>query len=145
MTASELFGASSAAPLASVGCLEAPYLMGLGIADTGGDAADADALVHASVEATRTALKWLDGRPARLALVLESTARFRKLGAASAREWTAIRDEIREHDGHAGTACIGWLCDEVAAYGRGIHPVDVQGAMTVMALGDPARDGERLA
>ena len=144
MTASELFGASSAAPLASVGCLEAPYLMGLGVADSGGEAAEPDALVHGSVEATRTALKWLEGRPTRVALVLESTARFRKLGAAASREWAAIREEIREHDGHGGAPCVGWLCDEVAAYGRGIHPVDVQGAMAVMALGDPAREGDRL-
>ena len=145
MTASELFGASSAAPLASVGCLEAPYLMGLGLADGGGDSAESAALIQGSVEATRTALKWLEARPTRVVLVLESTARFRRLGADAAREWAAIREEIRQHDGHVGAPCIGWLCDEVAAHGRGIHPVDVPGAMGVMALGDPAREGDRLA
>jgi hypothetical protein len=59
--------------------------------------------------------------------------------------WAAPpREEIRQHNGHAGAPCVGWLCDEVAAYGRGVHPIDVQGAMSVMALGDPAREGERL-
>jgi hypothetical protein len=144
MTTSELFGASTAVPLASVGCLEAPYLMGLGLADGGGDAADAASLIHGSVEATRSALKWLEARPTRVALVLESRARLRKLGSAASREWAAIREEIRQHNGHAGAPCVGWLCDEVAAYGRGVHPIDVQGAMSVMALGDPAREGERL-
>ena len=144
MTTSELFGASSAVPLGSVGCLEAPYLMGLGLADGGGETADPESLIHGSVEAMRTALKWLEARPSRVVVVLESTARFRKLGAAAAREWAAIREEIRAHDGHGGAPCVGWLCDDVAAYGRGVHPIDMPGAMTVMALGDPAREADRL-
>lgn len=138
----DLFGASSSTtPLSSVGCLEAPYLMGLGLAD-GGDAADPDGLIHGSVEATRTALKWLEGRPPRVVIALESAARFQALGAAAQREWLAIREQVRQHDGHGGP-CVGWLCDDVAAYGRGVHPVDAPGALVVAALGDPARDRDR--
>jgi hypothetical protein len=138
----DVFGATSTPPLASVGCLEAAYLMGLGLAEGG---ADADVMIHGSVDATRTALKWLEGRPARVVLALESAARYRALGAAAEREWAAIRDQVREHDGSGAGPCIGWLCEEVAAYGRGVHPVDVPGALVVAALGDPAREQDRLS
>ena len=141
MTTPTVFGASSAPALASVGCLEAPYLMGLGVAD--GAAADADVLIHNSVDATRTALKWLEGHPARLVLALESAARFRALGADAEREWAAIREQVHQHDGQSG-ACVGWLCDEVAAYGRGVHPVDLPGGLVVAALGDATRESDRL-
>ena len=137
----EVFGSSSTTPLASVGCLEAPYLMGLGLADGG---SDADVMIHGSGDATRTALKWLEGRPARLVLALESAARHRALGAAAEREWAAIRDQVREHEAAGSGPCIGWLCEDVAAYGRGVHPVDVPGALVVAALGDPSRDQEKL-
>jgi hypothetical protein len=133
----DVFGSASTLPLASVGCLEAAYLMGLGLAE-GGD--DADVMIHGSVDATRTALKWLEGKPARVVLALESVARYRALGASAEREWAAIRDQVREHDGSAGGRCVGWLCEEVAAYGRGVHPVDVPGALVVAALGDPAKE-----
>jgi len=116
--------------------------MGLGLAEGG---ADADVMIHGSVDATRTALKWLEGRPARVVLALESAARYRALGAAAEREWAAIRDQVREHDGSGAGPCIGWLCEEVAAYGRGVHPVDVPGALVVAALGDPAREQDRLS
>jgi hypothetical protein len=138
----EVFGSSTTVPLASVGCLEAPYLMGLGLAEGGNDS---DVMIHGSVDATRTALKWLEGRPARLVLALESAARYRALGAAAAREWTAIREQVREHDAASSGPCVGWLCDEVAAYGRGVHPVDVPSALVVAALGDPSRDQDRLS
>ena len=145
MTSSTVFGASSAPALASVGCLEAPYLMGLGVAEGSGVAgSDAQVLIHGSVDATRTALKWLEGHPARLVLALESVARFRALGADAEREWAAIREQVHQHDGNRGV-CIGWLCDEVAAYGRGVHPVDVPGALVVTALGDAGgREADRL-
>jgi hypothetical protein len=135
-----VFGSSSAPALASVASLEGSYLMGLGLAD--GAASDPDVLIHGSVDATRTALKWLEGRPARLVLALESAARYRTLGAHAAREWAAIRDQMREHDPATGP-CVGWLCDDVAGYGRGVHPVDVPGALVVAALGDPSRDSDR--
>ena len=133
----DVFGATSTPPLASVGCLEAAYLMGLGLAE-GAD--DSDVMIHGSVDATRTALKWLEGKPARLVLALESTARHRALGANAEREWAAIRDQVREHDAASASRCIGWLCEDVAAYGRGVHPVDVPGALAIAALGDPSRE-----
>jgi hypothetical protein len=135
-----VFGTSSASALASVASIEGAYLMGLGLAD--GTATDPDVLIHGSVDATRTALKWLEGRPARLVLTLESVARYRALGSHAAREWAAIRDQMREHD-PAGGPCVGWLCDDVAGYGRGVHPVDVPNALVVAALGDPSRDPDR--
>jgi hypothetical protein len=138
----EVFGASSTPALASVGCLEAAYLMGLGLAEGG---SDADVMIHGSVDATRTALKWLEGKPARVVLALESAARYHALGNAAEREWAAVRDQVREHDGTTSGHCVGWLCEEVAAYGRGVHPVDVPGALVVAALGDPAREQDRLA
>jgi hypothetical protein len=144
MTTPHLFGASPAGALASVGCLEAPYAMGLGLAEGSSDPApDADVLIHGSVDAARTALKWLEDQPARVVLALESVARFRALGAAASREWAAIREQVHQHDG-TSKVCVGWLCDEVAAYGRGIHPVAAPGALVVAALGDVSRDGERL-
>jgi hypothetical protein len=138
----EVFGSSSTTPLASVGCLEAPYLMGLGFAEGG---TDSDVMIHGSVDATRTAMKWLEGRPARVVLTLESAARYKALGAAAQREWAAIRDYVREHDAPSSGPCIGWLCEDVAAYGRGVHPVDVPGALVVAALGDPSREQDRLS
>jgi hypothetical protein len=143
MTTPTVFGASSSPALASVGCLEAPYLMGLGVAD-GSNGTDADVLIHGSVDATRTALKWLEGHPARLVVALESVTRFRMLGANAAREWSAIREQVQQHDGQS-SMCVGWLCDEVAAYGRGVHPVDIPGGLVVSALGDAVRDSERLS
>jgi hypothetical protein len=138
----EVFGASST-PLASVGCLEAPYLMGLGLAEGG---TDPDVMIHGSVDATRTALKWLEAKPSRIVVTLESAARYRTLGAAAAeREWEAIVEQVREHDGPRAGRCVGWVCQEVAAYGRGVHPVDAPGALVVAALGDPARENDRLA
>ena len=130
----DVFGAASTPPLASVGCLEAAYLMGLGLSEGAGDT---DTMIHGTVDATRTALKWLEGKPARIVFALESAARYRALGAAAEREWAAIRDQIREHDGSAGGPCVGWLCEEVAAYGRGVHPIDVPGALVIAALCDP--------
>ena len=118
--------------------------MGLGLAEGMQPEHDADVAIHGSVEATRSALKWLEERPARLVLALESSARYRALGASAEREWIAVREQVRQHDGQAGAPCVGWLCDEVAAYGRGVHPVDVPGALVVAALGDSTRDHDRL-
>jgi hypothetical protein len=124
-------------PLASVACLEGPYATGLGYADAAGAegaAADAQSLIHGSIDATRTAMKRLDGQPARLVLVIESEARLRALGDEAAEEWAAIRTEA----GDAST-CVGWLSEHVAAYGRGVRPVDADGALVVVAIGDITR------
>jgi hypothetical protein len=37
------------------------------------------------------------------------------------------------------TPCVGWLCDHVAGYGRGVRPVDSHGSLVVVALGDAPR------
>ena len=145
MTTPHVFGAPGGSALASVGCLEAPYAMGLGLAEGCTDASpDPDVLIHGSVEAARTALKWLEDQPARLVVAMESVARFRALGSHASREWAAIREQVHQHDGST-KVCVGWLCDEVAAYGRGIHPVAAPGALVVSALGDIARENERLS
>ena len=132
-----LYGAPGMAPLASVGCVEASYATGLGYADgAAGESASsrAGALVHAAGEATLTALKRLQGHPPRLVLVIESTARHAALGHAAADEWAVIRGEVGER-----TPCVGWLCDGIAAYGRGVRPVDADDSLVVIAIGESLR------
>jgi hypothetical protein len=131
-----VYGTSSSEPLASAACLEAAYSTGLGYAEGFEPNAtpDPEALIQGSVEATRTALKRLEGDGARLVLVIESSARHRALGRASAEEWAAIKSEIDSR-----TPCVGWLCDHVAGYGRGVRPVDAYGSLVVVALGDAPR------
>jgi hypothetical protein len=124
-------------PFASVACLEGAYVTGLGYADgiaPEGMGPDAQSLIHGSIDATRTATKRLEGHAARLVLVIESEARQRALGDAAAEEWAAIRSEAGE-----ATLCLGWLCDRVAAYGRGVRPVDAEGSLVVIAIGDIPR------
>src|SRR5438093_1093866 len=127
---------SSGEPRASAACLEAAYSTGLGYAEgfDGRSAPASDTLIQGSVDATLTALKRLEGDGARLLLVIESTARHRALGAAAADEWAAIKGTIDSR-----TPCVGWLCDHVAAYGRGVRPVDAHGSLVVVALGDTPR------
>jgi hypothetical protein len=83
------------------------------------------------VDATLTAVKRLEGDAVRLVLVIESVARHRALGSAAADEWEAIRGSIGGR-----TPCVGWICDQVAAYGRGVRPLDAHGPLVVVALGD---------
>jgi len=129
-----LYGSSSTAePRVSVACLEASYATGLGWSDATGEPT-ADALVHGAADATLTAIKRLDGRPARLVLVVETAARHARLGSAAREEWAAIRSQLDE-----STPCAGWLVDEVAAYGRGVQPVAAPGAFVVVAIGDSPR------
>lgn len=133
LSAPAVYSSSPGDPVVSVGCLEAPYSTGLGWAD-GFDPAtppDSAALVQASVDATVTALKRLEGDAVRLVLVVESAARHRALGAAAADEWEAVRGSVGPH-----TPCVGWLCDRVAGYGRGVRPLDAHGSLVVAALGD---------
>jgi len=129
-----LYGGSGASePRVSVACLEASYATGLGWSDATGEPS-VDALVHGAADATLTAVKRLDGRPARLVLVVETAARHARLGAAVRQEWTAIRGQLDE-----STPCAGWLVDDVAAYGRGVQPIAAPGALVVVALGDSPR------
>ena len=136
LSAPRVYGASTGEPLASAACLEAAYSTGLGYAEgfDGRSAPDSHTLIQGSVDATLTALKRLEGDGARLLLVIESTARHRALGAAAADEWAAIKGTIDSR-----TPCVGWLCDHVAAYGRGVRPVDAHGSLVVVALGDTPR------
>jgi hypothetical protein len=120
-------------PRVSVACLEASYATGLGWSDATGEPS-ADALVHGAADATLTAVKRLDGRPARLVLVIETAARHTRLGTAVREEWAAIRSQVDE-----STPCAGWLVDDVAAYGRGVQPMAAPGAFVVVALGDSPR------
>jgi hypothetical protein len=133
LSAPAVFGSSPADPIVSAGCLEAPYSTGLGWADGFEPSAppERDALVQGSVDATLTAVKRLEGDAVRLVLVIESAARHRALGSAAADEWEAIRGSIGGR-----TPCVGWICDHVAAYGRGVRPLDAHGPLVVVALGD---------
>jgi hypothetical protein len=128
-----VYSSSPADPIVSAGCIEAPYSTGLGWADgfERGAPPDRDALIQGSVEATLTAVKRLEGDAARLVLVIESTARHRALGSAATDEWEAIKAEVGSR-----TPCVGWLCDQVSAYGRGVRPMDSTGSLVVVALGD---------
>jgi len=128
---------SAPSPMASVACLEGPYATGFGYVDAlGQDGAvlEVPALIHGAIDATRTAMKRLEGQPARVLLVIESEQRRRALGGSAADEWAAIRGEAGE-----ATSCVGWLCERVAAYGRGVRPVDSTGGLVVIAIGDIVR------
>jgi len=131
-----VYGASQGEPIVSAACLEAPYSTGLGYAEgfEAGSMPDRPALIQGTVEATRAAVKRLDGDAARLVLVVESDARHRALGSAAGDEWTAIKNEV-----DARVPCVGWLCQSVAAYGRGVRPADAHGSLVVVALGDAPR------
>jgi hypothetical protein len=119
--------------LASVASVEASYATGLGYADgfAGEGTPLADSLIQGAADATVTALKRLDERSARLVLVHESVARWQALGSAHADEWARIQTAAGDV-----APCVGWLCDRVAGYGRGIQPVDDDRALIVAAIGD---------
>jgi hypothetical protein len=129
-----VYGGAQRPPLASVACVEAPYASGIGYTDAAaadGVEPSVDTLVHGAADAMLTAVKRLDGRPARLVLVLESAERHRRLGVAFAEEWAAMRGALDDR-----TPCVGWLGGHVAAYGRGVQPTDAAGALIAVALGD---------
>jgi len=129
-----VYGRGAASPLASVACVEAPYASGIGYTDasaTDGVEPSMETLVHGAADAMLTAAKRLDGRPARLVLVIESAERHQRLGVAFAEEWAAIRGAVDER-----TPCVGWVGSHVAAYGRGVQPTDAPGALVAVALGD---------
>jgi hypothetical protein len=131
------YGRGAAQPLASVACVEAPYASGIGYTDatpTDGVTPTPETLVHGAADAMLTAVKRLEGRPARLVLVIESAARQKMLGAAFAEEWAAMRGVVEDR-----TPCVGWVGGHVAAYGRGVQPTDAPGALVVVTLGDAPR------
>jgi hypothetical protein len=129
-----VYGRAATEPLASVASVEAPYASGIGYTDAApvdGVEPSTDMLVHGAADAMLTAVKRLEGRPARLVVVIESAERHRRLGGAFAEEWTAIRGALDDR-----TACVGWLGGHVAAYGRGVQPTDAPGVLITVALGD---------
>jgi hypothetical protein len=131
------YGRGAAQPLASVACVEAPYASGIGYTDatpTDGVTPTPETLIHGAADAMLTAVKRLEGRPARLVLVIESAARQKMLGAAFAEEWAAMRGVVEDR-----TPCVGWVGGHVAAYGRGVQPTDAPGALVVVTLGDAPR------
>src|SRR5438552_956297 len=131
---SAVYGRASRTPLASVACVEAPYASGIGYTDAApadGVEPSPETLVHGAADAMLTAVKRLDGRPARLVLVIESAERHRKLGVAFAEEWAAMRGALEER-----TPCLGWVAGHVTAFGRGVQPTDAPGALIAVALGD---------
>lgn len=131
------YGRGAPSPLASVACVEAPYASGIGYTDAtpaDGVTPTPETLVHGAADAMLTAVKRLEGRPARLVLVMESAARHRMLGAAFAEEWVAMRGRLEER-----TPCVGWIGEQVAAYGRGVQPTGAPGALVVVTLGDAPR------
>jgi hypothetical protein len=126
------YGSGSDTPTASVACLEASYATGLGYAEglTSEERPDVGRLIQGSAEATNTALKRLDERSARLVVVFETAARAAALESRAAEEWDRIAAEAGD------VPCVGWLCEAVAAYGRGIQPADDPRALIVAAVGD---------
>jgi hypothetical protein len=137
LTSPVLYGAAGdRTPSISVACVEAPYATGLGYTDAtvGEGTPSPDALVHGAADATLTAIKRLDGRPAKLVLVIESAERYAMLGDAVRAEWAAMKSQMDEN-----TPCVGWLVEDVAAYGRGVQPTSAQGPLVVVALGDAPR------
>lgn len=132
-----LYGSEPGAAAASVACLEGAYAMGLGYTGSvasAGDGSHLSGLIEGAAAAAATAVKQLQGRRARLVMVVENESRYRTLGPAAAAEWSAMRTEIG-----GDTPTVGWLCEHVAAYGRGLQPVDAEDSLVVVALGGLAR------
>jgi hypothetical protein len=131
------YGRGAAHPLASVASIEAPYASGIGYTDAtpaDGVTPTAETLAHGAADAMLTAVKRLEGRPARLVLAIESVSRQRMLGSACSREWASMRSLLDE-----GTPCVGWVAEHVAAYGRGVQPTGAPGVLVVVTLGDTPR------
>jgi hypothetical protein len=129
-----VYGSATSGRMASVACVEAAYATGLGYAEgfTPDQVPDTATLIHGATEATTTALKRLDERSARLVLVLDSVARRAALGGSADAQWSAILAEVGDR-----APCVGWLCERVGGYGRGIQPTDQPGALMIAAIGDP--------
>jgi hypothetical protein len=129
-----VYGRAATTPLASVASVEAPYASGIGYTDaapTDGVMPGREMLIHGAADAMLTAVKRLEGRPARLVLAIASEDRQRILGSAFPQEWAAMRGALEER-----TPVVGWIAPHVAAYGRGVQPTDAPGALVVVTLGD---------
>jgi len=137
MNGGTVYGRGATEPLASVASVEAPYASGIGYTDAtpmDGVTPSPETLIHGAADAMLTAVKRLEGRPPRLVVAIESASRLRMLAGSLSREWAAMRSALDE-----STPCIGWVGDDVAAYGRGVQPTNAPGAMIVVTLGDAPR------
>lgn len=77
--------------------------------------ASVDGLQQASRDAVVTALKRLEGQPARALLVIESAGRLAVQNGAARREWETIREHVAPE-----IPCVGWLTAfELAPDGNG--------------------------
>jgi hypothetical protein len=77
--------------------------------------ASVDGLQQASRDAVVTALKRLEGQPARALLVIESAGRLAVQNGAARREWETIREHVAPE-----IPCVGWLSAfELAPDGNG--------------------------
>lgn len=77
--------------------------------------ASMNGLQQAARDAGVTALKRLEGQPARALLVIESAGRLAVQNGAARREWETIREQVP-----AETPCLGWLTTfELAPCGTG--------------------------
>lgn len=114
-------------------CLEGQYQSGIGLAHgcNGEAECQPETLVHGAVDAAVTAVKRLEGQPARGMLVIESAARYRALGDRARQEWQAMREHMPSH-----VPCLGWLTRAECASGHGIVPTSETGSVVVAALGD---------
>ena len=139
MPGRRVWGTPASAGLASVACLEASYPTGLGLARgfAPGARPHAGMLLYGAIEAATTALKRIDEHSTRLVMVFDTVARRHALGAAvHGEQWSEVLAEV------GGRApCVGWLCERVAGYGRGVRPVDEHGALLVAALGESTPAG----
>jgi hypothetical protein len=131
-----LYGSGSEAPgVLAVLCLEGPFQSGLGVSQDmkdapRGESTDPATLAHGAADAALTAIKKLEGQPARAALIVESLDRHVGLGAAGRDEWTAMRETIGRD-----VPCLGWLTTAVSAAGRGVVAPG-PASLIVAAIGD---------
>ena len=114
-------------------CLEGQYQSGVGLAQgfSGESELQPDTLVHGAVDAAVTAVKRLEGQPARGMIVVESAARYHALGPVARREWHAMREQMPPQ-----VPCIGWLTRAECASGHGVVPSSETGSVVVAAIGD---------
>ena len=131
-----LYSSGSEAPgILAVLCLEGSFQSGVGVTEgtqdaSRGESTDPTTLAHGAADAALTAIKKLEGQPARAALIVENLERYIGLGAAGRDEWTAMRETIGRD-----VPCLGWLTTAVSAAGRGVVAPG-PASVIVAAIGD---------
>lgn len=92
-------------------------------------AASTNGLHQASRDAVVTAVKRLEGQPARGLLVVESAARWAVQNGMARREWETIREQVGPD-----MPCLGWLTDFELVPGGGGQVALQNGSLIVIAL-----------